>query len=62
VEPVAESPGMGALVTEPPTSADAVREGGADWIGAEFIDVLPAGAAIDVDGTGSAVVVVGPLK
>ena len=37
---------MGALVTEPPTSADAVRAGGADCIGAEFIDELPAGTAI----------------
>ena len=53
---------MGALVTEPPTSADAVRAGGADCIGAEFIDVLPAGTAIDVDGTGWGVVMVGPLK
>ena len=39
---------MGALLTDPPTSADAVRAGGADCIGAEFIDVLPDGTAIDV--------------
>lgn len=60
MDPVPESPGMGALVTEPPI--DAVRAGGADCIGAEFIDELPAGTAIDVDGDDVAVVVVGPLK
>jgi hypothetical protein len=49
-------------VTEPPPSADAVRAGGAYCIGAEFIDELPAGAPIDVDGAGSGVTVVGPLK
>jgi len=49
-------------VTEPPPSADAVRAGGADCIGAEFIDELPAGTAIVVGGTYSGVVVVVPLK
>lgn len=58
VEPVIEFPSMGALFTEPPRSAaDAVRAGGADCIGAEFIAELPVGAAIEV-----AAEVVGPLK
>jgi len=52
---------MGALLIEPPSTA-AVRAGGADCIGAEFIDELPAGAAIVVGGTVSGTLVVGPLK
>jgi hypothetical protein len=55
-------PAIGALLTGPPRSADAVRFTGADCIGVEFIAELPAGAADVMGCAGSGGVVVGPLK
>jgi hypothetical protein len=49
---------IGALLTEPPRSADAVRVDDAGCVRVEFI---ADGAANEVDGAGKAVVV-GPLK